>query len=228
MKEDRVLDPIAKVTSFRNRQKVFQNYFLMNEEKTYAYCNVVPQLMEAMNIEYKPDDWRLFIDSSKESLKYSFVEFSIGTDRFIPHCCCNSLIGFRSADNVCFYGEKGDGKISSFFQRSTQSPPSKLLQNESLTPTHAPTPSTSFEMIDMIKKGRKALKQYAQSGDGFVYLWLRRADYNEMMLIETIDDQIDFVENNACYTGREMFGIQLITRFGNHCNPKNYLHSTNF
>lgn len=115
-----------------------------------------------------------------------------------------------------FTGEKGDGKISSFFQRSTQSP-SKLLQNESPTPT----PSTSFEMIDMIKKGRKTLKQYVQSGDGFVYLWLRRADYDEMMLIETIDDQIDFVENNACYTGREMFGIQLTTRFGSHCNPKN-------
>lgn len=69
LRQDHVLHPTTKVIGFRNRQKVYQNYFLMNDEKTYAYCNRVPELMREMGIEHNPDEWRLFIDSSTASLK---------------------------------------------------------------------------------------------------------------------------------------------------------------
>ena len=35
----------------------------------YAYCPDVHKLMAAMDIKYIPDNWRLFIDSSKLSMK---------------------------------------------------------------------------------------------------------------------------------------------------------------
>lgn len=64
LKQDRVLDPTARVRGFRNRQKVFQDYFLMNDERTYAYCNRVPELMKEMGIEHKYYDheWKVCCD----------------------------------------------------------------------------------------------------------------------------------------------------------------------
>lgn len=42
---------------------------MVNDDKSLAYCSNVDVLMLAMEIQYKAEDWRLFIDSSKESLK---------------------------------------------------------------------------------------------------------------------------------------------------------------
>ena len=33
------------------------------------YCNNIPGLFESIGINYDPNDWRLFVDSSKESMK---------------------------------------------------------------------------------------------------------------------------------------------------------------
>lgn len=64
-----LLAPGTRVSVYRKRQSDFQNFFMVNEDKTYAYCNDVDTLMVAMDIEYKPEEWRLFIDSSSTSLK---------------------------------------------------------------------------------------------------------------------------------------------------------------
>lgn len=61
---------MAKGTSFywyRNREKEFVKYF--EEDKNLVYCSDVPGLMSKFNITYDKDEWRLFIDSSKRSLK---------------------------------------------------------------------------------------------------------------------------------------------------------------
>lgn len=59
----------AKVTAFRKRQSDFQKCFRVNQEKNFAYCHDVDELMKAMEINYKAEDWRVFIDSGKDTLK---------------------------------------------------------------------------------------------------------------------------------------------------------------
>lgn len=69
LKENNLLATGTKVTAYRKRQSVFQTFFTVNEEKNFAFCNDIGKLMERMEIEYKAEDWRLFIDSSSRSLK---------------------------------------------------------------------------------------------------------------------------------------------------------------
>lgn len=69
LKSKFLLAPGTKVTAYRKRQAALQRMFAVNEEKSFSYCHSVEELMEAMEINYEPDDWRLFIDSSSTSLK---------------------------------------------------------------------------------------------------------------------------------------------------------------
>lgn len=69
LNDHHVLAAGTKVTSYRKRQSELQKSFLVNDDKTFAYCSDVNALMCAMKIEYKADEWRLFIDSSTQSLK---------------------------------------------------------------------------------------------------------------------------------------------------------------
>ncbi|CAH0686096.1 unnamed protein product [Spodoptera exigua] len=62
-----LLLPDTKVTFFRNRSKVYSEFF--KREGEYCYCTDIPGLYEAMNQNYDKTEWRLFIDSSKYSLK---------------------------------------------------------------------------------------------------------------------------------------------------------------
>ena len=49
------------------RSKRSSNFF--STDGQLGYCNDIPELFESIDINYDPDDWRLFIDSSKESIK---------------------------------------------------------------------------------------------------------------------------------------------------------------
>lgn len=69
LKEHKVLARGVKVTGYRNRQKELQNFFVVTEDRKSAYCNNIVLLMLHMEINYNADEWRLFIDSSKNSLK---------------------------------------------------------------------------------------------------------------------------------------------------------------
>lgn len=64
-----LLEPEVNVTTYRKRQASIQKYFVESSDKASAYCTDVNKLMEAMNMKYNAADWRLFIDSSKFSLK---------------------------------------------------------------------------------------------------------------------------------------------------------------
>lgn len=65
-----VLAPGVKVTGFRHRQEPFMPFFTLSDDKTYAYCHDIATLMLEMGVKFfDPDDWRIFIDSSKSSLK---------------------------------------------------------------------------------------------------------------------------------------------------------------
>lgn len=64
-----LMEPGVKITLQRSRQEEIQQYFLENETKTSGYCANINGLMYSLNIAYVPENWRLFIDSSKTSLK---------------------------------------------------------------------------------------------------------------------------------------------------------------
>ncbi|UYV77381.1 hypothetical protein LAZ67_15000800 [Cordylochernes scorpioides] len=57
----------TKVCFFRKRQDEFQDFY--SQENDLVYCNDVVSLMEALGHDHDTEEWRLFIDSSKISLK---------------------------------------------------------------------------------------------------------------------------------------------------------------
>ena len=71
LKEWNLLDKGTKICTFRNRQKELAQYF--SKEDDLSYCNNVDQLMKAMGLSHVVSEWRLFIDSSKVSLKAALL-----------------------------------------------------------------------------------------------------------------------------------------------------------
>ena len=66
--EHGILGSETKITFYRNRDDMLIRFFTM--EDYFVYCNYIQGLLSKMGLpEYNPDDWRLFIDSSKRSLK---------------------------------------------------------------------------------------------------------------------------------------------------------------
>lgn len=62
-----LLQTNAKISGFRSRQKEFSQYF--RDENNLVYCTNIDELFLHLGQVHKPEDWRLFIDSSKYSLK---------------------------------------------------------------------------------------------------------------------------------------------------------------
>jgi hypothetical protein len=60
----------VKVTSFKWQQHDFEKFFLSSEN--VVYCNDVYGLFGALGHAHNPEDLRLFIGSSKVSLKQCF------------------------------------------------------------------------------------------------------------------------------------------------------------
>lgn len=68
LKEKNNLGAGCKVTYYRTRESGLLPYF--TREDALVFCNNIKGLLEAMGVEgYSADEWRLFIDSSKASLK---------------------------------------------------------------------------------------------------------------------------------------------------------------
>ncbi len=57
----------VRVSKFRDCQQQFNTFFFM--ESDLVACNNINGLMAALNIAHNTCDWRLFIDSSKMSVK---------------------------------------------------------------------------------------------------------------------------------------------------------------
>ena len=67
--ESNLLAPSTTFAWYRNREAEFRQYF--SKEGSLVFCNNVRGLIENMGTCtcYKPEEWRLFIDASKRSLK---------------------------------------------------------------------------------------------------------------------------------------------------------------
>ena len=61
----------VKVTTFRTRNQEFEQFF-----KTigyFTYCKDIDGLMDAVHMRHSPEQWRLYIDASKTSLKAALL-----------------------------------------------------------------------------------------------------------------------------------------------------------
>ncbi|XP_066198436.1 uncharacterized protein [Saccopteryx leptura] len=68
LQEKNVLHRSAKVSRFRKREQIFVDFF--SEDKHVVYCHDISSLLSQLGITtYSPTEWRLFLDSSKRSLK---------------------------------------------------------------------------------------------------------------------------------------------------------------
>src|SRR5678815_5299449 len=68
LSEKNCLKAECKITFFRTREVVLLPYFI--EEEDLVYCRNIPALLLQMGLpKYRPEDWRLFMDSSTRSLK---------------------------------------------------------------------------------------------------------------------------------------------------------------
>ena len=79
--ERNLLTSGTKVTFFRFREQVFLPFFTM--QNGFVYCNDMHDLLSGKNCIYEPSGWRLFIDSSKASLKCVLLSNG-GKYAFIP------------------------------------------------------------------------------------------------------------------------------------------------
>lgn len=61
--------PDVQISRYRKRQADLQQFFTVDEGEKIGYCRDTKKLMEHMRITYDSAEWRLFIDSSKQSLK---------------------------------------------------------------------------------------------------------------------------------------------------------------
>ena len=68
LKEKNLLQLGTFITYYRNRHAEFLPYF--TQEKDIVFCNNVEGVLKKLGVtQYDPNDWRLFIDSCKRSLK---------------------------------------------------------------------------------------------------------------------------------------------------------------
>lgn len=67
LKQRNLLDPAVNITLYRNRHKLYAQNF--KKENDLCFCKDIPALFEQLEEQYDPNEWRLFIDGSKESLK---------------------------------------------------------------------------------------------------------------------------------------------------------------
>ena len=67
LQHNNLLAPNTTYSWYRQREKDLVQYFFM--EEIFVYCHNVAGLLQAMACIYVPTEWRLFIDSSKASLK---------------------------------------------------------------------------------------------------------------------------------------------------------------
>jgi hypothetical protein len=67
LKQKHLLAAGKSMCRYRNREQEFTSYFL--QDGGLVYCCNIPRLMKKFGVDYKLNEWRLFIDSSKRRLK---------------------------------------------------------------------------------------------------------------------------------------------------------------
>ena len=72
LKEWNLLAPSCKISKPRKRHATFANFYAMSSDSDHfslCYCTNIQGLFQEIAVAYSASNWRLFIDSSKRSLK---------------------------------------------------------------------------------------------------------------------------------------------------------------
>lgn len=69
LKRVNILAADVRIFAAIGRHRRFTQFFTSIEHNSFAYCTDIRGLVTVLHGEYNPADWRLFIDSSKSSLK---------------------------------------------------------------------------------------------------------------------------------------------------------------
>ena len=68
LNEKNLFEQGVKVSYFQTRKSTFLQYFRSNN--SFVFCHNIPGLLKELGLSnYNPNEWRMFIDSSKRSLK---------------------------------------------------------------------------------------------------------------------------------------------------------------
>ena len=75
LKEWHLLDPTCRVSKYRKRHLSFVHFFTVSQPHSLCYCSDIFGLFNEIGIDYNPQNWRLFIDSSVKSLKAVLLHY---------------------------------------------------------------------------------------------------------------------------------------------------------
>ena len=69
LREWNLLDSSCRISIYRKSHLTFSSYYTFSAANSLCYCSNVYGLFNEISIDYNPSNWRLFIDSSTQSLK---------------------------------------------------------------------------------------------------------------------------------------------------------------
>ena len=100
LNEKNLLSHGTSVTYYRSREASFWKYLVRNDQ--LVYCKDIKGRLLEMSVTYVPGDWRLFIDSSKWTLKCVLLHNNGNVYGSIPigdsvelkgnHCCVKLVL----------------------------------------------------------------------------------------------------------------------------------------
>ena len=83
-----IFDSKAKIKFYRHKDEVLNNYF--TKKDNFVFCKNIKDLLTVMRVpQYKPDEWHLLINSSKQTLKCALLHnANVYTNGAQPFCYC--------------------------------------------------------------------------------------------------------------------------------------------
>jgi len=104
LKKKKFLEPKTKVSFYRNRDSEFRKFFVRDHSLSLVFCTDVEGLINQIKPNlYKAPDWRLFIDSSKRSIKAVLLH---NTNVYAPIPIAHSTVMEEKYDNMQILLEK--------------------------------------------------------------------------------------------------------------------------
>lgn len=87
--------PRLNVSSYRNRRKPCAQHF--KKENDICYCNdISAALFYQLGEPYDPNEWRLFVDGTKESLKAVLLHIGNKKNHLISTDCNNKSTDYEA------------------------------------------------------------------------------------------------------------------------------------
>lgn len=100
LKKVNILAPDVRIYGAIGRHRRFTNFFTSINDNSFAYCKDILGLVTTLHGEYKAQDWRLFIDSSKSSLKAVLLHITNSKNSVPIALSTNTEENYKSLKNI--------------------------------------------------------------------------------------------------------------------------------